>query len=397
MMDIGYKGYQLSKEIDTANIEQKQRQIEEYKNGELSKFIKPFLQTFNNLVNLDYVIKSDQLEDVDYGEDEDELKDIKYGLITNSGILAFQYDKGKELDENKVFGFRNNIDFGFAINEILKVKDSKFKFITFDNLKNYYKKSEIKGNYRTCLPLNDLVKDTHLIFINPMKREFKVLPNKNHMLALQQIIEYANINKKNGDKIDIHTLEVINGILYSGTEKDGESGIGKFRDTNVRVGIFEAWKPVIIREVIERDYLGNPTKYNNAPLIKEVKELFDWYNNANDVSPIIKAAILNLEISRIQPFRDGNKRTARLFTNYELLRNGYPVVAFRTENKESYDDLLTKSINNKDISNFVEYLVKMIEMQQQAYLNEIETLKFYLDDEKQNQQIQENCFEEEKQ
>lgn len=379
-MEKVYKGYYLTKEIDTTKIEEQQKKIEEYKKGKYAPFVEPFLQSFNNLVNLDYVVRSDKLEDVDYGEMEDELKSIKYGLITNSGILAFQYSAGKELDENKVFGFRNNTDFGLAINTILKKPGSKFKFITLESLKDFYKHSKITGKYRTCQFLDTVVKDTHLVYINPFKREFKVLPNKNHMVALEQIVELANLAREEGEKLEPHTVEVINEILFNGTEREGESGIGKFRDTNVRVGDF-AWQPVIIRQVIERDDLGNPIRYDNTPLINEIKELFDWYNTADDVPPIIKATILNIEISRIQPFRDGNKRTSRLFANFELLRAGYPIVAFRTESKTKYDDRLIKAINDKDITEYAEYLTEMVSMQQQAYLNEIETLIYYLEDE----------------
>ena len=117
-MEIGFKGYKLSREIDTSKIEEQQKRIEGYKSGKYASFVIPFLQAFNNLVNLDYVIKSDKLEDVDYGEAEDNLRDIKYGLITNSGILAFQYSAGKQLDENQVFGFINNTKFVLDKNTI---------------------------------------------------------------------------------------------------------------------------------------------------------------------------------------------------------------------------------------------------------------------------------------
>lgn len=376
-LEVGFKGYYLSRPIDTSKIEAQHKEIERCRTGKLACFIEPFMKAFNNLVNLDYVIKSDKLEEVDYGEIDEQLKDIKYGLITNGGILAFQYKKGKVKDNGEgVFGFRNNSDFGLAINTILKKKDSQFKIISLENLKNFYKKSKITGKCRTCQLQDSFVKNTHLIYVNPMKREFKVLPNKNHMLALQQILQMASDSRENGDKLDAHALEVINGLLFKGTERDGERGLGKFRDTNVLVN---AWDVVVIREVLERDYLGNPTKYNNRPLVKEVQELINWYNTS-DMPPIVKACLLNLEISRIQPFRDGNKRTARLFTNYELAKNGYPIIAFRTDTKGNFDERLARGINTKDVSEFAEYVVKMIEMQQQAYLNEFETLSLYLED-----------------
>ena len=134
----------------------------------------------------------------------------------------------------------------------------------------------------------------------------------------------------------------------------------------------------------KRDDLGNPIEYDNTPLIKEIDELFAWYNST-DLSPVIKATIMNLELARMQPFRDGNKRVSILFTNYELIKNGYPTITFRAKSKVEYDDRLARGINSKDITEFAQYLIDMIYLQQNAYLNEIETLKLYLEDDMQKE------------
>lgn len=378
--DIGFKGYYLSGDLDLSNIREQHRLIELYKNGKLSKFIEPFLKAFNNLVNLDYVIKSDKLENVDYGDIEEDLKGIKYALITNSGVLAFQYGKSRKLvGEDGVYGFRNDTDFGDVFKEIIKSKNGRFKIISFDNLQNFYKKSKVNDGFRTCQLQDSFVKNTHLIFINPVSNEFKVLPNKNHMLAIEQIIEMAKRASESGEKLNKKALESINKLLFAGSERDGETGIGKFRQTNVLVGWPPMWDTIVIRQVVKRDDLGNPIEYNNEPLLKEIDELFDWYNSTN-LSPVIKAAIMNLELARIQPFRDGNKRVSRLFTNYELIKNGYPTITFRAKSKLEYDERLARGINSKDITEFAQYLIDMIYLQQNAYLNEIETLKLYLED-----------------
>lgn len=383
--DIGFKGYYLSGDLDLSKIREQHRLIEQYRTGDLSRFIDPFLKAFSNLINLDYVIKSDKLENVDYGDIEEDLKGIKYALITNSGVLAFQYGKSRKLvGEDGVYGFRNDTDFGDVFKEIIKSKNGRFKIISFDNLQNFYKKSKVNDGFRTCQLQDSFVKNTHLIFINPVSNEFKVLPNKNHMLAIEQIIEMAKRASESGEKLNKKALESINKLLFAGSEHDGETGIGKFRQTNVLVGWPPMWDTIVIRQVVKRDDLGNPIEYNNEPLLKEIDELFDWYNSTN-LSPVIKAAIMNLELARIQPFRDGNKRVSRLFTNYELIKNGYPTITFRAKSKLEYDERLARGINSKDITEFAQYLIDMIYLQQNAYLNEIETLKLYLEDDMQKE------------
>ena len=132
--DLGFNGYYISREIDLSNIRAQHAQIEELKNGQYACFIKPFLTQLNNLVNLDYVIKSDKLEHVDYGDMEDELKDIKYALITQKGILAFEVtsDMRRKRDRKETINFKNNIDFQQAFSHILKNQDSKIRIISFE-------------------------------------------------------------------------------------------------------------------------------------------------------------------------------------------------------------------------------------------------------------------------
>ena len=393
--DLGFNGYYISREVDLSKIRAQHAQIEELKNGQYACFIKPFLTQLNNLVNLDYVIKSDKLEHVDYGDIEDELKDIKYALITQKGILAFEVtsDMRRKRDRKETINFKNNIDFQQAFSHILKNQDSKIRIISFEELRSFYKKTGIMGSFKAYMPTDKLIEKTNLIFINPSTRELKVLPNKNHMIALDEIIEMAQRSKTENAKLSAHSLEKINNVLFKGTEHEGQTGFGKFRETNVMVGYPPMWETVVLREVTRRDDLGNPRGYNNKPLLDQIDQLFTWYNGseAKQLSPLERAAILNLEISRLQPFRDGNKRVARLFTNYEILKNDYPTIAFRAGSKIEYDERLARCINSKDITEFVEYLVDMLYLQQNIYLNELKIMAYYLSDDL----SQENAHEDE--
>lgn len=97
----------------------------------------------------------------------------------------------------------------------------------------------------------------------------------------------------------------------------------------------------------------------------------------------------------MQPFRDGNKRLARLMTNYELLKHGYPTIAFRSNGKEDYDQRLRRCINSKDAREFVEYLNDMIYQQQNIYLKEFDIMKYYLEEDNENTLIYNQDVEDE--
>ena len=66
----------------------------------------------------------------------------------------------------------------------------------------------------------------------------------------------------------------------------------------------------------------------------------------------LKEAKLHIELVRTQPFEDGNKRTARVLTNYNLLKqNKAPVIISGCET-----DTYFSFIDNYDAEGFAKYL-----------------------------------------
>ncbi|MCL5071078.1 MAG: Fic family protein [Actinobacteria bacterium] len=65
-----------------------------------------------------------------------------------------------------------------------------------------------------------------------------------------------------------------------------------------------------------------------------MKELLNWINNDSiDLSIILRAAIFHWQLIKIQPFDDGNGRTAKLLTTFILRKEGYNIqTCHRLEN-----------------------------------------------------------------
>jgi fido (protein-threonine AMPylation protein) len=85
---------------------------------------------------------------------------------------------------------------------------------------------------------------------------------------------------------------------------------------------------------------GKGSKYSCSPLDNEfqIKEaLYQMCALINDkVSIFEKALLALLLLSYIQPFVDGNKRTARIISNAILIENGYCPISFRTVDSIDY-------------------------------------------------------------
>jgi len=84
-----------------------------------------------------------------------------------------------------------------------------------------------------------------------------------------------------------------------------------------------------------------------------MKELVTAYNGGWQAEhPVKRAALLHWRMVFIHPFLDGNGRTARLLMNFSLMRDGYPPVIFKKEDRVRYLDNLEKASVEGDLGPF---------------------------------------------
>ncbi len=74
----------------------------------------------------------------------------------------------------------------------------------------------------------------------------------------------------------------------------------------------------------------------------------------------------------IHPFSDGNGRTARLLMNLLLLREGYPPVAVRPEDRKDYLDTLQHGSLHDDLNPFQTFMHLRLEATLEEYLSVLE-------------------------
>ncbi|MDR2908078.1 MAG: Fic family protein [Bacteroidales bacterium] len=70
-----------------------------------------------------------------------------------------------------------------------------------------------------------------------------------------------------------------------------------------------------------------------------MSDLVEWYRSEEQKGKLKVeelAAMFHYRYIRIHPFEDGNGRIARLLVNYILLRNDYPMLVIRTDDRQNY-------------------------------------------------------------
>lgn len=168
-----------------------------------------------------------------------------------------------------------------------------------------WKSSQIEGNTYSLI-------DTEILLTQQKEAEGHKKEEAIMLINHKNALEYVYQNAKKFKEITLRDIEDVHAILV--------------KDLNVEVGLRK--KIVGITGSSYRP-LDNQFQIREAmeELVKTVNEL---------ANPLEKALAFILLLSYVQPFEDGNKRTARLFGNAILLANDYCPLSYRSVDEAEY-------------------------------------------------------------
>ena len=89
-----------------------------------------------------------------------------------------------------------------------------------------------------------------------------------------------------------------------------------------------------------------------------MKTFCDSVNRRDDIFE--KALLLLILISYIQPFNDGNKRTARIVSNAELMAHDYCPISFRTVDSIDYKKAMLVFYEQNNLSAFKKNIYRAV-------------------------------------
>jgi len=140
--------------------------------------------------------------------------------------------------------------------------------------------------------------------------------------------------------------------------------------TRITVG---AWRPSTVdpMQVVSGAY-GRQRVHYEAPvaarLEAEMGRFLDWFNDDDQLDPVLKAAIAHLWFVTIHPFEDGNGRIARAIADMALARSEgssqrfYSMSArIRVERKAYYDVLEATQKGDLDITGWLIWFLGCLE------------------------------------
>lgn len=199
-----------------------------------------------------------------------------------------------------------------------------------------WRSSQIEGSTYTLLETETLIKESREAAGHKKEEAIMIL---NHKKALDFILK----NKKEFKTLSVNKIERIHSIITKGLN---------------------------IPKNIRRSIVGvTGTKYkplDNEWQIKEVLEKTCGLVN-DEKNVFAKSIIISIMIAYIQPFEDGNKRTARILSNAVLLAGGSCPLSYRSASEAEYKKAILLFFEQNNVSYFKKLFMEQYEFAVKNY------------------------------
>lgn len=173
---------------------------------------------------------------------------------------------------------------------------------------------------------------------------------KGHNEAIDFILEIIK-DDRDLSEVDIKNLHKI--ILVESYRSPAVTPDGLKVTKEIKVGDYKTSPNHVITSTGETHYYAS---VEETPIL--MGELVAWHNKARKnpkIHPLILASLFHHQFVAIHPFDDGNGRMARMLMNLILLKNQFPPVVVRQEDRHSYYGVLRQADANEYLP-IVEYL-----------------------------------------
>ena len=229
-----------------------------------------------------------------------------------------------------------------ALDKILKNKQALRVFKTWLLTELSYTSNNIEGNSLTRKEtVFAITKGLTTSSIKPIKDYQEII---NHAKASRLVL---NLSKRDKPVTEEDILNIHKEVL-KGLEED--DCIGKYRNIKIRVSGSKVVVP-------------HPSKIKGL-----MEELINFINLKNQ-NVIETALIAHFKFIAINPFIDGNGRTARLLLNLILLKNNYYPVIIRARDRKIYIKSIEKGELKNDLSSYNNFMYKAIDKSYQTYID----------------------------
>ena len=205
-------------------------------------------------------------------------------------------------------------------------------------LMHTYHSNAIEGNTLTLSETKLILNEGLTIGGKSLREHLEATNNAKAFGLMEELAE-------NKAEIDHVTIQLIHDVVTKGIIESS----GKYRRKNVRIS----------------GAMKTPPDWSK--IVKLTDRLISDVKNSK-MHPIETAAFLHHRFAEIHPFIDGNGRVARLLTNLYLIRENYPVIVLKKEERKKYYKYL-KAADSGDLSHFLNFIARAVDESLSLYLS----------------------------
>lgn len=165
---------------------------------------------------------------------------------------------------------------------------------------------------------------------------------------------------------DIRALHKM--ILVEEYDVDAITQDGQTTKKRIKIGTYKTTPNSVRTRTGEMHYYAS---VEETPLL--MADLMNWYNESKtntEIHPLILASLFHFRFVAIHPFDDGNGRLARILMNLILMRNQFPPIVVKNEDKDSYYGVLAQADTQQYIP-LAEYMSDLLKYSLNLYLKGI--------------------------
>lgn len=201
-----------------------------------------------------------------------------------------------------------------------------------------YNSNAIEGNTLTLM-------ETNLIIEHGVTIKGKSLKEHLEVKGQEYGLDFLNNVMKEQENISLRMIREFNSLVMV-------NGGGTFK-------------------TVPNEIVGSNFKTSPPHLVEEhLSKLIENFYNSNE-NIIKKVAIFHADFEKIHPFPDGNGRTGRLLMNLELMKDGFPIIIIKKEDREDYYNALEKAQTNGNYEDIISFIEKNVEQSFEFYFEHI--------------------------
>jgi len=238
--------------------------------------------------------------------------------------------------------------------EKLKTKLNEYRPLTSDEVRRLreeflinftYNSNAIEGNTLTLQETALILKEGITIDQKPLKDHLEAVGHKDAFYYIEELVKDKVDLSENAIK-DIHTLVLM--------DKPQQRGMYRRIPVTILGAVHEPPQPYLVPVLMEQ-------------LLREYKE------EMKDKHIIEKVALFHLKFEEVHPFIDGNGRTGRLILNLELMKEGYPPINIKFQDRKKYYDCFSDyRLKNGDPSMLTTMVANYVEEELEKYISVLE-------------------------